>query len=109
MISDRNALFFRARGIGSSSPSAGAGHLLAIVWVSGGLCRGCRWVVKGFLRGVGGVVLGPGRRFSAANHPVAAISQGQSPVTSHQSPITNHFSSIRSPQDQCTEHEMQGS
>ena len=26
-------------------------------------------------------MLGPGRRFSAANHPVAAISQGQSPIT----------------------------
>jgi len=30
MISDRSALFFRARGIGSSLPSAGTSHLLAI-------------------------------------------------------------------------------
>jgi len=72
MISDRNALFFRASSIGSSLPSAGAGHLLAIAWVSGGPCRGCRWVVEGFLRGVGGVVVAPGHHFSAANHPVAA-------------------------------------
>jgi len=78
MISDRSALFFRTRGIGSSLPSAGAGHLLAIAWVSGGLCRGCWWVVKGFLRGVGGVVPGPGRHFSDTNHPVATISRGQS-------------------------------
>ena len=77
MISGRNA-FFGVRGLGSSLPSAGAGHLLAIEWVSGDLYRGCWWVVGGFLRGIGGVVAGPGRLFSAADHPVAAISQGQS-------------------------------
>ncbi len=71
MISDRNALFFRARGIGSSLPPAGAGHLLAIAWVSGGLCRGYRWVVKGFLRGVGGVVADPGHPPSTIHHPPA--------------------------------------
>jgi len=89
MISDRNALFFRARGSGSSLPSAGAGHLLAIAWVSGGLCRGCRWVFKGFLRGIGGVVPGHGHRFSATNHPAAAISQGQSQASSLKPRLTS--------------------
>ncbi len=82
MISDRNALFFRTSGIGSSLPPVGISHLLTIAWVSGGLCRGCWWVVKGFLRGVGGVVADPGRHFSATNHPVAAISQSQPQASS---------------------------
>ncbi len=69
MISDRNALFFRARGIGSSLPSAGADHLLAIAWVSGGLCRGRRWVLGGVLRGVGGVVAGQALIFVATVCP----------------------------------------